>query len=114
MQTMKRIKAEKITVRKVDSHLGEQNFIITLIKGDEDRPIQISEQAAKCLVDYSNLDYSYPGFDVLNNFGTLKVEYLNDRVNVEIYNNLSPNEVFYLDVSVEEFKEFTAKLKELV
>ena len=111
MQTMKRIQAEKITVRKVDLHLGKQNFIITLIKGDEDRPIQISERAAKCLVDYSNLDYSYPGFDY---FGALKVEYLNERVNVEIYNNLFPNEVFYLDVSVEEFKEFTAKLKELV
>lgn len=102
MQTLQRIKADKIAVRKTNMfNNGQRHSAVTLSKGDEERSIHVKEEHARLLVGSLDVNCLYNG---LVYSGSLKVKHSKDIVTVMIFVNYSKDDMFYMDLSIEEFK----------
>lgn len=111
MQTMKRIKADKVTVHRSGCRSGLS--IISLIKEGDDacrRSVHLSDEAAKDLADTLEVDYVYHGY-VYN--GTLKATHFKDYITLEISVDYHEDSL-YMDLNMEAYSELTAEIEELV
>lgn len=111
MQTMKRIKADKVTIHRSD-RLVDSSIIITLIKeGDNGRirSVHLSDEVAKDLADTLEVDYVYHGY-VYN--GTLKATHFKDYITLEISVDYHEDSL-YMDLNMEAYSELTAEIEAL-